>query len=487
MPRIFTVNDAQNAKFDENDPAYIESKKISDLDLSAKFKIDLEKTNALLCSDRISKQLIEIVFNRTGENSLDSMGWKKFLLYCMVGILAPSICLCSLTLIPTVDLMRYPEYYYLQLFVAIPLALLLSAGTIVNCSAWMNIKIINNWKNHAICSLLSIVALGIVWSLGTLLWTRLGYYPPVPFSGLIAGYGILICNYVTIWFLFKKEWRKITEFRKRLKYFILALALSQVLTVQYNIIAKFLLEYKDNYQWVIALTLPFSIEFNSWVVTKLATKASGGDIRTVEVNASHFMATRHALFLTYTLGSIATDTTSNIIMATDFLLYLSLAIRLIRLKKKDPYNAEKQIDLLQGLALSQMIEFVVPLVYVLVFCSAYFGPNAHLIGNVKNSYFQYNKVENVVESIKSIGIFLLVDIFSLISNTVILRTFANISLYKALCVYLKEYGVIFTINLTLIFYTVSIYIIHIPIIHLLNHLIKQYRNNEFFYIFSILL
>ena len=210
------------------------------------------------------------------------------------------------------------------------LAFLLSAGAIVNCSAWMNIKIINSWKNFAICSLSSIVALGTVWSLATFSWTRLGYYPPVPFSGLIAGYNILISNYVTIWFLFSKEWRKITEFRKRLKYFILALALSQVLTVQYNVIAKFLLEYKDNYQWVIALTLPFFIEFNSWVVTKFATKASEGDIRTAEVNASHVMATRHALFLTYTLGSIATDTTSNIILATDFLLYLSLAIRLIR-------------------------------------------------------------------------------------------------------------------------------------------------------------
>ena len=456
MTRIFTVTGAQNSKIDENDPACKESKNIPDSISKAKFAIKIEETNALLYSERISKRLIDIVFGRNAENTSDSMGWKKFFLCSMIGVLAPSICLCSVTLIPTVDLMRYPEYYYLQPYLAIILALLLSAAAIVNCSAWMNIKIMNSWKNHTICSLSSILAAGIVWSLLTFLWTRLGYYPPVPFSGLIGGYNILICNYVTIWFLFDKEWRKINEFRKRLKYFILALALSQVLTVQYNVIAKFLLEYKDNYQWVIALTLPFFIEFNSWVVTKLATKASRGDIRTVEVNASHVMATRHALFLTYTLGSIATDTTSNIILATDFLLYLSQAIRLIRLKKKDPLNAEKQIDLLQGLVLSQMIEFVVPLVYVLVFCSAYFGPNSHLIGNVKNSYFQYNKVDNVVESMKSIGIFLLVDIFSLISNTVILRIFANISLFKALCVYVKEYGFIFTINLTLIFYTVSI-------------------------------
>ena len=87
------------------------------------------------------------------------------------------------------------------------------------------------------------------------------------------------------------------------------------------------------------------------------------------------MATRHALFLTYTLGSIATDLTANIILATDYLINLSLVIRLIRLKKKDPLNVEKQIDLLQDLVLNEMIEFVVPVAYVIVFGSAYFGPN----------------------------------------------------------------------------------------------------------------
>ena len=116
----------------------------------------------------------------------------------------------------------------------------------------------------------------------------------------------------------------------------------------------------------------------------------------------------------------------------------------------------KQIDLLQDLMLNEMIEFVVPLVYCLCFATAYLGPNAEIIGNVGCSYFQYNKVENFQETIENIATFFIVDVFSLLSNSLILWIFARINVYRALCIYVKEYGVLFTVNLTFILYTVSI-------------------------------
>ena len=457
MTRVFTVTEEKYLKTNDIvQPAIIEQNNIQDPESKAKFEIDVEKSEAVLRRDKILKQLINGVLNKTRDNASDSLGWKKFLLFTMIGILAPFIALIYVTLIPQTDLMRYPENWLEQSFTFIGVAILFAAADIVNCAAWMNLTKMQNMKNFASFSLIAIIVFLAAWALGTLLWIQIGYVPPVPFSGMIAGYSIAITQYLVLWFHFPKEWRKIPEFRKRLKYFLAALILSQILTMEYNVIAKFLLEYKDNNQWAIALTLPLFIQFNSWKVNKLATKASGGDTRTVEVTSGHLMATRHALFLTYTLGSIATDLTANIILATDYLINLSLVIRLIRLKKKDPLNVEKQIDLLQDLVLNEMIEFVVPVAYVIVFGSAYFGPNSNLIGNVGNSYFQYNKVENFLDSIQTIGVFFLVDVFSLISNTIILRIFAKISVFDALFVYVKEYGALFTINMTLIFFVVSI-------------------------------
>ena len=82
--------------------------------------------------------------------------------------------------------------------------------------------------------------------------------------------------------------------------------------------------------------------------------------------------------------------------------------------------------------------------------------NGNVIGNIGNSYFQYNKVENFKESIVNIAAFFFVDVFSLFSNSLILWKFARINVYRALCVYLKEYGVVFTINLTFFLNIVSI-------------------------------
>ena len=92
MTRVFTVMEAQNSKIEDNVPATVESEAIMVEDnveqgpeSKAKFAIDDEKTKSLLTREQISKQLVEIVFNRNTENTLDSLGWKNFLLYSMIG------------------------------------------------------------------------------------------------------------------------------------------------------------------------------------------------------------------------------------------------------------------------------------------------------------------------------------------------------------------------------------------------------------------
>ena len=193
MTRVFTVTEAQDSKInDAVTLTIIEQDNNQDSESKAKFAIDVEKTDAVLRRDRILKQLINIILNRTHDNASDSLGWKKFLLFSMIGILAPFISLIYVTLIPQTDLMRYPEYWWEQPFTLIGVAVLFAAAAIGNCSAWMNLKTIKNLKNLALSSLIGIVVAFAAWALGTLWWTQNGYVPPVPFSGLIAGYSIAI-------------------------------------------------------------------------------------------------------------------------------------------------------------------------------------------------------------------------------------------------------------------------------------------------------
>ena len=281
-----------------------------------------EKNKHSLQKKRIIKTLRDVVLNTL--DTLDVITFKKFILNSIVGILAPFGVLCWLTLIPLNDFIQYPESWYSmmgqQLVVIAALIPLLSIYAITNCAAWMNISGIQNIKNIVKGSLAGTTCLGIVYSPIVFWWTSSGYFLPVPFSGLGGGYAITIGVYLTVWYSFSKGWRQNGVFRKRLICFLVALALSQILTIQYNVLAKLLLVFKDNYQWIIVLSLPIFAEFNAWIVTFLATKACSGDTLSVEVTTSHMMGTRHALFLTYTLGSIATSLSSNIILATDFLI-----------------------------------------------------------------------------------------------------------------------------------------------------------------------
>ena len=69
----------------------------------------------------------------------------------------------------------------------------------------------------------------------------------------------------------------------------------------------------------------------------------------------------------------------------------------------------KAIDLLQELVISEMVEFMVPVFYLFVFIAAYYGPNAKIIGNIGNSYWQFNAVKDVGKTIEFISMFFFID------------------------------------------------------------------------------
>ena len=107
------------------------------------------------------------------------------------------------------------------------------------------------------------------------------------------------------------------------------------------------------------------------------------------------------------------------------------------------------IEQLQDLAINEMVEVVVPLCYLLCFASAYFGPNAELIGDIKNSYWHYSAVadDDVLRSISYVVMFFVVDVCSLVVSAYLLWTFCKISLYKACTAVQQEFGGVFSFTL----------------------------------------
>ena len=88
---------------------------------------------------------------------------------------------------------------------------------------------------------------------------------------------------------------------------------------------------------------------------------------------------------------------------------------------------------------------------------AYFGPNAELIGNMKNSWWQYSAVKSVDRMITNISLFLFfIDSLSLIICSFLIWYCCRINLFKAYEALQKEFGWPFSVCLAIIFNGVSV-------------------------------
>ena len=338
---------------------------------------------------KFRSQLFNDILNNypNGPENKESL---KYIL-CGVGTIGVAfLSTCFQTLIPQHNVIENPVYWYELLLVGVPtLVVLLSSYFIYTCSHWMNISFIKSVRNVFIMWLVG----GLVWvsvkAAGYILWTyHFNYRYPIPFTCYIELMILSVMLFMTLWFLFPSRWRKNKEFHNRLKWLIFALTINQFMAVEYAMITKGFISMRPNYQWVLALILPIIREINIWIITCLAKKSARGDLQSVAITCNHGVCTGHSLFLTYIVGNVATNVTAVLILAMDFMINVYLTIRIIRIQKKNTMTSEKGIELIQELVVSEMVEFMIPIFYLIVFIAAYYGPNANLIGNIRNSYWQ---------------------------------------------------------------------------------------------------
>ena len=96
-------------------------------------------------------------------------------------------------------------------------------------------------------------------------------------------------------------------------------------------------------------------------------------------------------------------------------------------------------DNLNDLILTERVETVVPLLYIITFIMAFYGPNAELIGNVKLTLWQYEAVTDINELLKNIFLFFAIDFSSAVVNGFLLWKTCRINSFKILKQMQKNY------------------------------------------------
>ena len=119
--------------------------------------------------------------------------------------------------------------------------------------------------------------------------------------------------------------------------------------------------------------------------------ALGPDV-SVELVAHNLAISYHMIFISVCVGGLATDVTLYTLIATDFIINAYFVVITWRAKRNfTKKSLHKLMKSVQILVLAESLEIVIPLAYLLCFVIAFYGPNADILGNIKNSYWQYQE------------------------------------------------------------------------------------------------
>ena len=111
------------------------------------------------------------------------------------------------------------------------------------------------------------------------------------------------------------------------------------------------------------------------------------------------------------------------------------------------------------MAITEIVEIVTPLAFILVFVAAAYGPNVKLFGNIGNSYWAYREIEDFNQGILNMIYLFLVDFSSAVVSAFILWIICKINLWKAMHELQKEFA-----NIASLFFGYQMVLVSINVI-----------------------
>ena len=87
------------------------------------------------------------------------------------------------------------------------------------------------------------------------------------------------------------------------------------------------------------------------------------------------------------------------------------------LVKKYPEDVDGYICLIQESLVYELVEFLAPTAFLIMFALLANGSNCHLIGNLCNGYWQLVPIQNISPALLNLGTLCVVDILGTLSTS----------------------------------------------------------------------
>ena len=409
--------------------------------------VNREKLN---CS---SKQ--EVTSSKENRQNAMNLPYSTGLIGVLILILTIAMSL-TVTLWPQHNVILQPEYWYESLGIwifghtmAVAVSDIFERNVIMKSKQIMSIKLL---MQHFI-----IIASGyiLVYVTTYILWVKiLQYCHPMPFAGLFC-YTLEYFVFwpTSFWLLFPSDVRSGngSSYRKKILWFTCLMMLRCLLATSYTKVT-ILFQFEQDYMQpngllagILGVFLPLVKKFNVWWHRKISFKVFGTENEFVGFGSIIVVGYLHSFSLALLLGSSeinGSTYTKYLIMFSDSIFNTWTLLSILRLHSKNSDVTNKLRDnALKCLALKEFLEILVPIVYICSFIIAYYGPNASIIGNVKNDYWQFEKVENLVKKFENVLILLAIESCRGLLFGMILWHYYRLNMFAAYCYIVRQYGV----------------------------------------------
>ena len=371
-----------------------------------------------------------------------------FGLFIMIATIFHSM---LITCWPQHNIFEYPEYWFEPLApIFIGYFVADTANTLINSAIVMSSNTIKSWKKFFQLLILQTLGFIIPYIVIYIIWVHvLNNKNPMPFIGKVCLTISYITKIVSFWFLFPRSERSNKDYRKKLIGYMLLFPTFLFISQVYGQLSALFLNVPLHFQWCLGVFLPMLKKFNMWISTKIAFKASGGPTLSAKLAMICGVGGLHSFMIVLLLASAVQPTTAYLVMILDSLPNLWSVISIVRMHKKqlsstlpdDRNQTRNQIqEALTCLSLKEFLELLIPMIYGVSFVIAFYGPNAEILGNIKNDYWQFEKVDSLIDKLSNVGIFFCVDSFRCILSASIIWYFSGLNVYKPYCYLMLHYG-----------------------------------------------
>ena len=289
----------------------------------------------------------------------------------------------------------------------------------------------------------TISAFSLTCSLVHLVWTvGLGYNHPMPYTLLTTTLSYAV-QYISLTILFYRKASLTENTKKRIRAYNMLRVWMVCIAFQYKgldiLFSSNFFSPNSNYQWILGFVMPLMREFNFRILYKILVEypnaEDGQKIVITGINAFN------SLYVAIKLGQTATTLTSVIILSIDFLLNIQSCFTIINLHRStatlDVPNMNRRLKdrdyLLMKLILIELLEVLVPVSYVTTVLLAYFGPNAEILGNIGNDYWQYKSIHDIWKLVQVVLVMFLIDSCSALISGCMLWKVCSIHFWRETC------------------------------------------------------